>query len=289
MNKSKYRKRSLWGDVWKRLRKNTTAVIGMSVFLAIFLASLASPLFYSYHDDILAVDIVNQLQGPSRDHILGRDELGRDILARILWGGRTTILLSFGSLIFAFILGTIIGTAAAYYGRFVDNILMRIIDIVMSIPSVLLMITLATIIKTSMISLVFVVGFGLVPGMARTIRAQVLYVVENEYIEAVRIQGASDLKIITIHILPNAISPVITTIILEIAFAVMVISTLSFLGLGVQPPDPEWGTMLSGGREYLRQAWHITTFPGIALVITMMALTLVGDGMRDALDPRMKR
>jgi len=289
MNKSKYKKRSLWGDVWKRLRKNTTAVIGMSVFLAIFLASLASPLFYSYHGDIIAVDIANQLQGPSREHILGVDELGRDILARILWGGRTTILLSFGSLIFAFVIGTIIGTAAAYYGRFVDNILMRIIDVVMSIPSVLLMITLATIIQTSMISLVFVVGFGLVPGMARTIRAQVLYVVENEYIEAVRIQGASDLKIITIHILPNAISPVITTIILEIAFAVMVISTLSFLGLGVQPPDPEWGTMLAGGREYLRQAWHITTFPGIALVITMMALTLVGDGMRDALDPRMKR
>jgi peptide/nickel transport system permease protein len=166
---------------------------------------------------------------------------------------------------------------------------MRFVDIVMAIPSVLLMITLATIIKTSMVSLVFVVGFGLVPGMARTIRGQVLSVVEREYIEAVHIQGASDLKIIVSHILPNAISPVITTIVLEIAFAVMVISTLSFLGLGVQPPDPEWGSMLAGGRQYIRQAWHITTFPGIALVITVMALTLVGDGMRDALDPRMKR
>jgi peptide/nickel transport system permease protein len=166
---------------------------------------------------------------------------------------------------------------------------MRIIDIVMSIPSVLLMITLATLIKTTMMSLMFVVGVGLIPGMARTIRGQVLSVVDNEYIEAVRIQGASDLKIILFHILPNAISPVITTIILEIAFAVTVISTLSFLGLGVQPPDPEWGAMLSGGREYIRQAWHLTTFPGIALVITMMSLTLVGDGMRDALDPRMKR
>ena len=289
MNKKKYRKHSLWGDVWKRLRKNTTAVIGITVFAILLVTSLASPLFYSYEDDIIGVDIANQLQAPSREHILGLDELGRDILARIIWGGRTTILLSFGALFFAFIVGTVIGTAAAYYGRLVDNILMRIIDIVMSIPSVLLMITLATLIKTTMMSLMFVVGVGLIPGMARTIRGQVLSVVDNEYIEAVRIQGASDLKIILFHILPNAISPVITTIILEIAFAVTVISTLSFLGLGVQPPDPEWGAMLSGGREYIRQAWHLTTFPGIALVITMMSLTLVGDGMRDALDPRMKR
>ena len=289
MNKKKYRKHSLWGDVWKRLRKNATAVIGISVFAIILFTSLASPLFYNYETDIIGVDIANQLQAPSKEHILGLDELGRDILARIIWGGRTTILLSFGALFFALIVGTVIGTAAAYYGRLVDNILMRIIDIVMSIPSVLLMITLATLIKTTMISLMFVVGIGLIPGMARTIRGQVLSVVDNEFIEAVRIQGASDLKIIVLHILPNAISPVITTIILEIAFAVTVISTLSFLGLGIQPPDPEWGAMLSGGREYIREAWHLTTFPGIALVITMMSLTLVGDGMRDALDPRMKR
>ena len=289
MNKKKYKKHSLWGDVWKRLRKNTTAVIGVTVFAILLLASLSSPLFYSYEKDIIGVDIASQLQPPSKEHILGLDELGRDILARIIWGGRTTLLLSFGALFFAFVVGTVIGTAAAYYGRLIDNILMRIIDVIMSIPSVLLMITLATLIKTTMVSLMFVVGIGLIPGMARTIRGQVLSVVDKEYIEAVRIQGASDLKIILFHILPNAISPVITTIILEIAFAVTVISTLSFLGLGIQPPDPEWGAMLSGGREYIRQAWHLTTFPGIALVITMMSLTLVGDGMRDALDPRMKR
>ena len=153
----------------------------------------------------------------------------------------------------------------------------------------MLMITLATVMKPTSISLIFVVGFGLIPGMTRMIRGQAMQVVENEYIKAVRIQGASDLKIIVSHILPNAIAPIITTIILEISHAVMVISTLSFLGLGVQPPDPEWGSMLAGGRQYLRQAWHITTFPGIALTITVISLTLVGDGLRDALDPRMKR
>lgn len=284
-----YKRRSPWADVWKRLRRNTSAVIGIVLFLCILLACLLSPLFYSYEKDIIAVDVKLQLQGPSREHILGVDELGRDILARLLWGGRTTLLVSFGALAVAFIFGAIIGTAAAYYGRWADTLIMRIIDVVMAIPPILLMITLAAIMNPSTVSLIFVVGFGLIPNLSRIIRGQVLQVVDNEYIEAVRIQGASDLKIIVSHILPNALSPIITTIILDIAHAVIVISTLSFLGLGVQAPNPEWGAMLAGGRQYLRYAWHITTFPGIALVITLMSLTLLGDGMRDALDPRMKR
>ena len=288
-SKSQYERRSLWLDVWKRLRRNKTAVAGMIVFGCILLACLASPLFYNYRDNIVAVNTKIQLQGPSPEHVLGTDELGRDILARILWGGRTTLLLSFCALAVAFSCGTILGTAAAYYGGIVDTLIMRFIDIVMSIPPILLMITLATIMPPTTISIIFVVGLGLVPNQARMVRGQVLQVVDNEYIEAVRIQGASDWKIVLFHILPNAISPIITTIILDIGYAVTVISTLSFLGLGVQAPNPEWGSMLSGGRQYLRYAWHITTFPGIALVITLMSLTLVGDGMRDALDPRMKR
>ena len=290
MDKNKgLKKRSLWTDVWKRLRKNSTAVFGMVLFLCILLACLLSPLFFSYEDDILGMNVPIQLQGPSREHIFGVDELGRDIFARVLWGGRTTILVSFCALGMAFICAAVIGTAAAYYGRFADTLIMRIIDVIMAIPPVLLMITFATIMRPSIPSLIFVVGFGHIPSLSRIIRGQVLQVVDNEYIEAVRIQGASDLKIIVSHILPNAVSPIITTIILDIAHAVMVISTLSFLGLGVQPPDPEWGTMLATGRQYIRYAWHITTIPGIALMITLMSLTLVGDGIRDALDPRMKR
>ena len=287
--KPAYKKRSLWADVWKRLRKNKTAVIGIVIFLVILIACLTSPLYYSYYDQIIAVDVPSQLQGPSKEHVLGLDELGRDILGRILWGGRTTLLISFCALAFAFICGTVIGTAAAYYGRYADTIIMRIIDVIMAVPPILLMITLATIMPPTTYSLIFVVGFGLIPNQSRMIRGQVLQVVDNEYIEAVRIQGASGFKIIRSHILPNALSPIITTVILDIAYAVMVISTLSFLGLGVQPPDPEWGAMLAGGRQYIRYAWHITTFPGIALVITLMSLTLLGDGVRDAMDPRMKR
>jgi len=286
---SEYKRRSLWMDVWKRLRKNKTAVVGIIVFLVILLICLASPLIYSYRDDIIAVDIVNQLQSPTSKNMLGADELGRDILARILWGGRTTLLVSFCALLVAFLLGTIFGTLAAYYGGIAETLIMRFMDIVMSIPPIMLMITLATVMVPSTFSLIFVVGLGLVPGQARMVRGQVLQIVDKEFIEAVRIQGAGDMKIITFHILPNAISPIITTVILDIAFAVVLISTLSFLGLGVQPPAPEWGGMLAGGRQYLRYASHITTFPGMALVITLLALTLVGDGVRDALDPRMKR
>ena len=288
-DKSEYKKRSLWADVWKRLRKNKTAVVGMVVFVLILLTCILAPLFLSYENDVIKVNASQQMQGPSRERPLGVDEIGRDILARIIWGGRYTLLISICALAIAFFVGTIVGTAAAYYGRVADTVIMRIIDVIMAIPPVILMITLATILKPTTFNLILVVGFGLIPAQSRMVRGQVLQVADNEYIEAVRIQGAGALKIITSHILPNALSPIITTVILDIAYAVMVISTLSFLGLGVQAPDPEWGAMLSGGRQYIRYAWHITTFPGIALVITLMSLTLVGDGMRDALDPRMKR
>ena len=287
--KRKYKKRSLWTDVWKRLRKNTSSVIGMVLFLIVLLSCLLSPLFLSYEDDVIGVDTKSILQGPSKEHIFGVDELGRDILARLLWGGRTTLLVSFCALGIAFICGTVVGTAAAYYGRVADTLIMRFIDMIMAIPSILLMITLAMIMQPDTKSLIFVVGIGLIPNQARMVRGQVLKAVQSEYIEAVRIQGASDLRIILLHILPNSISTIITTIILDIGNAVFNISTLSFLGLGVQAPNPEWGGMLSSGRQYIRYAWHITTIPGIALLITLMSLTLIGDGVRDALDPKMKR
>ena len=286
---SAYKKRSLWMDVWKRLRRNKAAILGIILFAVIFLVCVASPLFLSLEDDVLAINTRNMLEGPSRSNLLGTDELGRDVLARILWGGRTTFLISLSALVVAFTIGAILGTVSVYYGRYSDAIVMRFVDIIMSIPTVIFMITLATIMRPTMTSLIIVVGLGLMPNHARLIRGQVLQVVDNEYIEAVRLQGASDFKIIMYHILPNAISPVITTVILDISFAVMTVSTLSFLGLGVQAPYPEWGGMLASGRQHIRHAPHISTIPGIALVLTLLSLTLVGDGVRDALDPKMKR
>ena len=289
IKKKANKRRSLWTDVWKRMRKNKTAVAGMVTFFIIVVICFSSPLYYSYVDDVLSITTSKQLAPPSRDALFGRDELGRDVLARVIWGGRTTLTITIFAVLFAFICGTILGTTAAYYSRFADTIIMRFLDIIMSVPSILIMICLATVMKPTPGSMIIVVGIGLIPGETRMVRGQVLQVVENEFIESIRLNGASDLKIILFHILPNAISPIITTIILDAAWAVMSISTISFLGLGIQPPDPEWGTIMAGSQKYLRYAWHTVTLPGLALVVTLISLTLVGDGIRDALDPKMKR
>ena len=283
------KKRSLWSGVWKRLRKNPTAVFGICLFLAIIAACAVARILYDYDNYVILINVREALQGPSSRHLLGTDELGRDILARILWGGGTSLVIATLALAFAFCCGIVLGTLSAYYGRWADTLIMRAIDIVMAIPPILLMITLATIMTPNKVSLTFVVGIGLIPNQARMVRGQVLQVSSNEYVESARILGASDFEIIVKHILPNALGPIITSVILDIAYAITVISTMSYLGLGVQAPAPEWGAMLSGGREYIRYAWHITTFPGLALMITIIALSLVADGVRDALDPKMKR
>lgn len=287
--KISYKKRSLWADVWIRLRKNKTAVFGIVLFIVILIACFLVPLQYNYEADVISIDVVNRLQEPSKEHLFGTDELGRDMLARILWGGRTSILAGVLSLGLGFLIGGFLGTIAAYYGDTVDTIIMRLVDIFMAIPSILLMITLAAIMTPNTQNLILAIGISLVPRQARIVRGQVLQIINKEYIEATRIQGSSDFKIIVSHILPNALSPVITTVILDIGYAITMISTLSYLGLGVQPPAPEWGSMLASSQPFMRDAWYITTFPGLALMITVVSLTLVGDGLRDALDPRMKR
>lgn len=289
MKEHTLKRRSLWEDVWKRLRKNRSAVLGMCLFAAIVLSCIGARVFLDFDTDVIAVDIADMIQPPSLQHLFGTDELGRDLLFRVLWGGGTSLLIACLALCFAFCIGLIIGTVAAYYGNLADTIIMRFIDIIMAIPPILLMITLATLLEPSTTNMIWVVGIGLIPNQSRMVRGQVLQVMDKEFIEAAKVQGASDLKIIVVHIIPNAISPIITTIIMDIAYAVTVISTLSYLGLGIQPPDPEWGALLAAGREYIRDAWWITTFPGLVLMLTIIALTLVGDGMRDALDPRMKR
>ena len=287
--KIELKSRSMLKDVWIRLKKNKSAVIGIVIFIVIVVACFSSPLFFSFEEDIVGIDAINRLDTPSKDHLFGLDELGRNMFARVLWGGRVSIFAGLCSLLVGFILGGLLGTIAAYYGGRVDNIIMRIIDVFMAIPSILLMITLATIMIPSTKTLIFAIGLSLIPRQARIVRAQVLQVKNMEYIEAIKIQGASAFKIIVAHILPNAISPIITTVVLDIGFAITMISTLSYLGMGVQPPTPEWGYMLSTSQEFMRDAWHLTTIPGLVLMLTVVSLTLVGDGLRDALDPRMKR
>jgi peptide/nickel transport system permease protein len=282
------KKRSLWVDAWLRLRKNTTAVIGMIMLAVIIIVCLSAPLFLDYEQDVVRVEISERLKFPVEGKFLGTDELGRDIFARIIWGGRISLFVGITSVFFGSVIGMVLGTVAGYYGNVVDSVVMRGLDIFMAIPSMLLMITLVSIMSPTILNLTLAIGVGFIPGKARLIRAQVLKIKDQEYVDAVRAQGASDLRIIMLHILPNAISPIISNFVMSIPGGIMTISGLSFIGLGVQPPDPEWGAMLSSGRAFIRDAWHITAFPGIAIVITVIALTLVGDGLRDALDPRMK-
>jgi len=283
------RRRGLWADVWIRLRKNKSAVAGM-VLLAVILAGVYSaPLYLSYTGDVVAIDLANKLKFPLEGHLLGTDEIGRDILSRIIWGGRISIGIGFISMLVSFAIGAVLGSLAGYYGGHTDSVLMRFLDVFMAIPTTLLMITLVSIMKPTLFNLTMAMAVSSVPSSARMIRAQVLRLADMEFVEAIRGQGASDFRIIAGHILPNAISPLISQFVMNVAGGIMQISGLSFIGLGVQAPDPEWGAMLASGRNYIRDSWHVTAFPGIAIVITIIALTLMGDGLRDALDPRMKR
>ena len=283
------KKRGLWGDAWLRLRRNKSAVVGIFMLLMIIIAVYGAPLYINYERDVLKPNYDRILEFPSRGTLLGGDELGRDVFARIIWGGRISITLSFVSTVLSLIVGVALGSIAGYYGDLSDTFIMRFLDIFMAIPNILLMITIVSVMKPSLPTLLLALSIGGIPSSARMIRAQIMRVKESEFIEAVKAQGASDFRIIMMHILPNAISPLISQYLIAIAGGIMAISGLSFIGLGVQPPNPEWGAMLSSGRNYIRDAWHVTAFPGIAIVLTIIAITLVGDGLRDALDPRMKR
>lgn len=287
--KKQNKRRGLWADAWLRLRKNKSAVAGLIMLATILLVIYSAPLYLDYENDVVKPDLTQSLKFPAEGKLLGTDELGRDVLARILWGGRISIGIGFMAMVLSSIIGCTLGALSGYYGGKTDGLIMRSLDVFMAIPSLLLMITLVSIMKPTITNLIIALAVGSVPSVSRMVRAQVLYIKGQEFIEAIKAQGASDFRIIVMHILPNAISPLISQFVMEIAGLILAISGLSFIGLGVQPPDPEWGAMLSSGREHIRDVWHVTAFPGMALVLTVVALTLVGDGLRDALDPRMKR
>lgn len=287
--KKQNKRRGLWADAWLRLRKNKSAVVGLIMLTTILLVIYSSPLYLDYENDVVKPDLTQSLKFPAEGKLLGTDELGRDVLARILWGGRISIGIGFMAMVLSSIIGCTLGALSGYYGGRTDGLIMRSLDVFMAIPSLLLMITLVSIMKPTITNLIIALAVGSVPAVSRMVRAQVLYIKGQEFVEAIKAQGASDFRIIVMHILPNAISPLISQFVMEIAGLILAISGLSFIGLGVQPPDPEWGAMLSSGREHIRDVWHVTAFPGIALVLTVVALTLVGDGLRDALDPRMKK
>ncbi len=281
------KQRSQWAEVWRRLRKNRMAMFGLVVILIIIFTAIFADVVapYSYR----AQNLRRIAETPSKDHLLGTDELGRDILSRIIFGTRVSLQVGFVAVSISVIVGGFLGAMSGYYGGKLDNVIMRMMDILLAIPSILLAIAIVSAFGGGLVNVMIAVGISSIPVYARIVKASVISIKEQEFIEAARAVGAKDLRIIFKHVLPNSMAPIIVQGTIGVANAILSAAGLSFIGLGIQPPTPEWGAMLSGGRMFIRTAPHIATFPGVAIMITIFALNLLGDGMRDALDPRLKQ
>lgn len=281
------RGRSQWAEVWRRLRRNWMAMFGLAIIIVIFLTAIFADVIAPY--DYRTQNLQRIADPPSREHLLGTDDLGRDILSRIIFGARVSLQVGFVAVSISLIVGGTLGALAGYYGGRLDNVVMRFMDVLLAIPSILLAIAIVSAFGGGLINVMVAVGIATIPVYARIVKASVISIKEQEYIEAARAIGATDVRIILKHILPNSMAPIIVQGTLGVAIAILSAAGLSFIGLGIEPPTPEWGAMLSSGRHLIRRAPHVATFPGVAIMITIFALNLLGDGLRDALDPRLKQ
>ena len=278
--------RSQFLTVMKALSRNKMAIVGLIILIILVFAGTFAHVIAPY--DYAAQDLQNAFQHPNAQHLFGTDEFGRDIFSRIIYGARMSLLVGFVSVGIAVIVGGALGAVAGYYGKRIDNIIMRLMDILLAVPQTLLAIAIVAALGTGLVNLMIAVGISSVPTYARIVRASVLTIREEEYIEAARASGTSNTKIIMKHILPTCVAPVIVQVTLGIASAILTAAGMSFIGLGIQPPEAEWGNMLSSGRDYIRGYSYMTMFPGLAIVITVLSLNLLGDGLRDALDPKLR-
>jgi peptide/nickel transport system permease protein len=266
------------------LLKNRLAVTGGILVLLVFICSILAPWIAPY--DPSKIDIKNILVGPSLSHPLGTDDLGRDVLSRMIWGGRISLEVGFVAVGIATIIGIILGSLAGYYGGWLDTIIMRFVDIMLSIPTIFLILTVVAILEPSIINIMIVIGLTSWMEPARLIRGEFLSLREREFVIAAHALGASDNRIMLRHILPNGLSPILVSATIGVGVAILIESALSFLGLGVQPPTPSWGSLLSSGKDNIEIAWWLSAFPGLAILLTVLGYNLLGEGIRDALDPR---
>ncbi len=288
-NENVGKKRSQWAELWKNLKRNKMALLGLVIIVIIVLLAIFADQIANYDQVVIKQNLRMRLKPPSAQHWLGTDEFGRDIFARLVHGARVSLKVGILAVGIAIAIGGFLGAVAGYYGGKLDNIIMRIMDIFLAVPSILLAIAIVSALGPNLLNLMIAVSISSVPRYARIVRASVLSIRDQEFIEAARAIGANDARIICRHIIPNSLAPVIVQGTLGVAGAILSTAGLSFIGLGIQPPAPEWGSMLSGGRQYLRYAWWVTTFPGVSIMITILSLNLLGDGLRDALDPRLKQ
>lgn len=285
--------RSLWQDAWRRFKKNRLNLIALTLLALMVAAALGTGVVDlvtqgSFYDKyVVSQDLVHRLQPPSPKHPLGLDEFGRDILLRLLWGIRYSLFMGMLAILGAVIAGTCIGAVSGFYAK-IDNVIMRAMDVLLAIPSILLATAIVAALGPSLPNVVLAIGIANIPSFARIVRASVLTLKDQEFIEAARAMGATDRRIIFKYIIPNSLAPIIVQGTMGIASAILSIASLSFVGLGVQPPTPEWGAMLSNARTYIRDAWHITVMPGAAIMLAILIMNILGDGLRDALDPRLK-
>ena len=273
--------------IMKQMRKNKMAMLGLIIFLIELILLVLAPLIIPY--DYTAMDIMAIQQGPSAQHWFGTDELGRDIFSRILYGGRYSVTMGLISVAISTTIGMAIGAVAGYFGGQVDNIIMRILDVIQSLPAMLLTIVISAALGSGYFNTILALSVNGLPASARMLRAQMMKVRDSEYIEAAVSINCSRFRIITSHLIPNSLSANIVQATMAVANMIVMAASLSFIGLGVQPPTPEWGAMLSGARQFIRQCPHMVIAPGMAIAITILALNLLGAGLRDALDPKLKR
>ena len=281
-----YKRRSQSAEIWRRFKKSKTAIIGLIMLSVLVLLAIFADVITPY--DAEKSDAANRLQLPSWEHLFGTDELGRDIFTRIAMGTRISLLVGIVSVTVSAVGGIILGSLAGYYGGKVDTLIMRFVDIWMAIPSLLLNITIVAVLGVGLQNVMIATGISSIPGYCRTIRASILSIKSSDFIEASKACGASDLYLIATHIIPNSLAPLIVQATLRMGASILVCASMSFMGLGVVPPTPEWGAMLSTGRSFLRDYPHLCTFPGAAIMYTVLAMNLLGDGVRDALDPKLK-
>jgi peptide/nickel transport system permease protein len=272
---------------WKRFRRNRFAVAGGVVVVALFFVSLLATWITPYDPDTL--DLYNVLMPPSAMHWFGTDELGRDVFTRVVFGAKISLKVGFVAVGIAVLVGTFIGLVAAYYGGWIDNVLMRFVDIMLCFPTFFLILAVIAMLEPSIWYIMIIIGLTGWMGVARLVRAEVLSIKERDFILAAKAIGASDFRILFRHVLPNAMSPVLVSATLGVAGAILTESALSFLGIGVQPPTPSWGNILTSGKDYIEFAWWLSLFPGLAILVTVLSYNLLGEGIRDALDPRLNR
>jgi len=283
------KKRSQLTEIWRRMRRNKLAMLGLAIVVVLILVAVFADQIADYNEVVIKQNIIGRYQGPSAEHWFGTDELGRDIFARLVHGARISLLVGVVAVIIALATGGTLGAIAGYFGGVIDNIIMRIMDIFLSIPILLLAIMIVSALGSSMLNLMIAIGIASMPTFARVVRASVLSVKDQEFVEAARAIGATNSHIILRHILPNCLSPIIVQATLRVATAILSTASLSFIGLGIKPPAPEWGAMLASGRSAIRDAPHVVVIPGLLIMVTILALNLLGDGLRDALDPKLKR